>query len=72
MKTGGDGMISYLSSVLPTRPIASDYNSLHLSHLSLSPSFHLFPGFPLTVSQSILPPYLAFPTPLSCILSASL
>lgn len=34
-KTGGDGVISYLSSLSPTRPIASNCFSLHLFHLSV-------------------------------------
>lgn len=63
-KTGGDGVISYLSSS-PTSPIASDYHSLHLSHLSLTPS----PS--LSLHLSYLQPYLSVPSTLSCILSAS-
>lgn len=40
-KTGGDHMISYLSSRSPTRSIAGNFLSLHLFNLSLAP-----PAFP--------------------------
>lgn len=40
--TGGDGMISCLSSLSPTRPIASNCHSLCLSHLSLTTSAFSF------------------------------
>lgn len=71
-KTGGDRVISYLSSLSPTRPIATNFLSLHLFHLSLTRSSCFSISLSLAVSPSIVPSYLSIPSTLTCILSASL